>query len=267
MEFLIAKREFDIRYYLWATSEFEKEIEQSFPTIRTFKAGSVWKTHQFMLQLPKRQRVILAHGLLKRFHANAAKALGETCSSEEETLRSRRDGDFSNIASFGEEIRARANAGEPINLASKRQLRKAMTSQFIKAFGGKCNNLACIDEEPDLSFEMNCAGWLVRTSFDFGRKEPLLRYAHSIASKKTFPYRNSRVAMVMGWGMSFNSYLGLSSQTEWHYLTAEEVEFTCNTAAKLCANFFNVLPRLLKGLECEAISPDEGYEISDNPLR
>ncbi len=267
MTFSKAKREFDVRYYLWATSEFEREIERSFPTLRLFKAGSAWKTHQFMLQLSKSEQLVLAHGLLKRFHSNAIKTLGEACSPEEEALRSRRDVAFSNIVSFGEEVRARTRAGEPIKLASKRQLRKVMAAQFKEAFGDECIGLAPVDEELDLRFQMKRAGWLVSTFFYFGRREAILNYSHNIESESTFPYRGGEIGMGMGAMMSFNSYLGISSQTEWRYITAEEIERCCAAALKLCAQFFDVLPKLLKGLECGTISPDEGYELSSNPLR
>jgi hypothetical protein len=209
----------------------------------------------------------LARGLLKRFHAAAAKTLGETCSPEEEALRSRRDEALSNIVSFGEEVRARKNAGEPVKLASKRQLRTAITAQFKSGLGDERIDWAVLEEERELSFQIKRAGWLVDTFFDFGRKEPLLRYTHSIASEQTFPYRGARVAMVMGWCMSFNSYLGLSSQTEWHYVTTDEIESTCATVMTICSHFFDVLPKLLKGLECDRVIPDKDYELSSDPSR
>jgi hypothetical protein len=48
-----AKQEFEIRYYLWAISEFEKEIDEGFPNFRSFKTGAVWELNQFMRQLPQ----------------------------------------------------------------------------------------------------------------------------------------------------------------------------------------------------------------------
>ncbi len=267
MTFSKAKREFDIRYYLWAISEFEREAEDSFPTLQVFKSGGAWKTYQFMMQLSKSDQLILAHSLLKRFHMNAVAALGETCSPEEESLRSRRDAAFSNILSVGDEIRARKNAGEPIKLASKRNLRKVMTQQFKAEFGDECIGLASVDEEPDLRFKMKRAGWIVNTFFEFGRSQAMLNYSHNIESEKTFPYGGGEVGMGMGAMMSFNSYLGVSSQTQWHYLTEDEIEPSCAVALKLCAHFLGVLPKLLKGLEFETVTPDEGYELSANPLR
>jgi hypothetical protein len=256
MTFSEAKMEFDIRYYLWAISEFEKEIEEAFPTLRLFKAGSPWLTHQFMLTLSKSDQLVLARSLLKRFHPNAVKTLCETCSTEEESLRSQRGAAFDNIVSVGEEIRARKEAGEPVKLASKRKLRTVMTAQFKAAFGGECIDLACVDEEPDLRFKMQRAGWFVTTSFYFGRSKPVLSYMHGIASEEPLIYRPGIGPMVMGAMVSFNSYLGISSQTEWHYLTDEEVEPSCAAALTLCAHFFEVLPKLLEGLECDTVVPD-----------
>lgn len=256
MTFSEAKREFDIRYYLWATSEFEKEIEEAFPTLRLFKAGGAWKTHQFMLNLPKKDQLILARSLLKSSHPNAVKTLGETCSLEEEALRSRRGAAFSNIVSFGDEIRTRKKAGEPIKLASKRKLRKAIMAQFTAAFGSECIDLARADEDDEvLRFKMKRAGWFVITSFYFGRRRPILDYMHRIASEEPLIYRPRIGPMVMGACMSFNAWLGVS-RTEWHYLTEEEIEPTCAVAVKLCARFFDVLPKLLKGLECDTVVPD-----------
>jgi hypothetical protein len=96
MEFSKAQQEFQIRYYLWAASEWEKEINESFPNLSSFKSGSVWETYQFMRLLDKHEQLTLARALLKRFHRDAVKSLGENCSAEEEDLRRVRD-DFSQI--------------------------------------------------------------------------------------------------------------------------------------------------------------------------
>jgi hypothetical protein len=208
-----------------------------------------------MLNLSRSEQVVLAHSLLKRSHPNAVKSLGETCSPEEEALRLRRDAAFSNIVSFGEEIRARKKAGEPIKLVSKAKLREAMTAQFKAAFGSECLDLACVDEDEELRFKMKRAGWFVATYFYFGRSKPILDYMHGIASEDPLTYRPGIEPMVLGAGMSFNSCLGVS-RTEWHYLTEDEVESTCKTVTRLCIDFFDVLPKLLKGLECDTVVPD-----------
>jgi len=255
MTFTLAQQEFRIRYYLWAISEFEREINESFPTMRLFKAAWTYETYQFMQQLTKSDQLVLAHSLLKRFHSNAVQALGESCSAEEELLRLRRDNFPSNSWGIDEEIRIRRSAGEAIKFASKRKIRKVVTAQFKAAFGDECIGLACVDEEPELRFKMKRAGWIVNTFFRFGRRESILNYSHNIESEMTFKIPGGEVGMGMEGYISFNSWLGIASQTEWRYLMDEDVEPACNTAIKLCGHFFEVLPKLLKGLEADNVTP------------
>jgi len=89
-----AKEEFQVRCYLWAKSEWEREINESFPDLHSFKAGPAWETLQYMRQLSRREQLLVAGGLLKRFHPEAVKTLGETCSPDEVTFRGRRDDIF-----------------------------------------------------------------------------------------------------------------------------------------------------------------------------
>lgn len=256
MNFSEAKREFGIRYYLWAISEFEKEIEESFPTMRSFKSGSAWKTYQFMQQLQKSEQLILAHSLLKRFHSAAVKDLDQSCSAYEESLRLRRAEFPSNTLRFDEEIRTRRNSGEKIKFTSKKRLQNVVAAKFKAAFGNECIDLAYDNEDPDLRFKMKCSGWIINTFFYFGRSQTVLSYSHNIESEKTFLYRGGEVGMGMGGMMSFNSYLGIASQTEWHYIMDEDVEATSDIIIKLCGHFFIILPKLLKGLECEKITSE-----------
>jgi len=83
-----AKQEFAVRYYLWARSDFEKEIDSSFPGFSSFKTGAVWEFHQFAQRLDRREQVALAHGSLKQVHADATKAVGEPPSEKERALHS-----------------------------------------------------------------------------------------------------------------------------------------------------------------------------------
>ena len=46
MIFPEAKQEFSIRYYLWAKSDFEREIEASFPTLQMFTTGPAWQLYR-----------------------------------------------------------------------------------------------------------------------------------------------------------------------------------------------------------------------------
>jgi hypothetical protein len=60
MTFIEAKREFEVRYYFWAISEWENEIKAEFPFLRAFKCGAMWETFQVMQKLDKSQQTKLA---------------------------------------------------------------------------------------------------------------------------------------------------------------------------------------------------------------
>jgi hypothetical protein len=249
------RRQFAIRYYLWATSEWEREIAESFPRLRTFKAGPAWQAYQFMHQLDRSDQLILAQSLLKRFHSEAIQSLGESCSEEEESLRSRLD-TFRNQES-AKEIFGGKTEGKKRKSASKKKLRTFMADKFQAAFGSECIGLPpCPDQDEDFSFEMKFSGWIIRTHFWFGRNASLIDYSHGISSEATFKFPRFRG----GWSMpitgigsiiSFNSWLGISSQTEWKRLMNEDVEAACDAVIEHCRHFFAVAPKLLKGLELE----------------
>jgi hypothetical protein len=314
MMFLQAQQEFEIRYYLWALSEFEKEIDESLSTLRTFKAGSFWRLRQFMSQLDQDEQLILARGLVKKVHEKAVRALGEYTSAEEKSLRSkyyafwriwelhqfmqhldsgyelddrvinmhdheiaqilgenwmskkqhlrsRLDDIFQSIPpAFETEVAARKKKGGKVSFVSKRKLQKAMTKAFNDAFGGQCKCSVFNDKEDPISgFDMNCCGWIIYTKFWFGRRENLISYTHLIASPTKIANPNDleiqAPTMLMANCISFGGWLGITGQTQWTYLTDEDVEPACDAAIKLCGHFFKVAPKLLKGIEFEKIRP------------
>jgi hypothetical protein len=317
MTFEKAKQEFQIRYYLWATSEFEKEINDAFPNFQSFKAGAFWKTYQFMQRLDKSKQVILAHGLLKRFHSDAVKTLGESCSVEEESLRFGRDEFFrirqqyqyvpqleksgqldvaqfwieqlraeavnvpgvaffdddrsllsqlkevfrSIPSTFEEQIALRKQAGEKVKFASKRKLQKAITQKFRAAFEDRCiEHRFDNTSDPSSHFDMKCSGWIVSTNFWFGRRQSLINYDHGISSPTRIHHPEhdeiTAPAMVMAQMVSFSSWLGITSQIQWEYLMEEDVEPACDAVIGHCRRFFEIAPKLLKGLEFEKITPE-----------
>jgi hypothetical protein len=135
MTFSKAKQEFRVRYYLWATSEFEREIDESFADFRSFKDGSPWKLYQFMQQLGRSDQLILAHGLLKRCHSDAAKILGESLLEEENSLLAKHREFSLKQSDLEVELFEKRRAGEKIKFASKAKLRKMIKAKFKNAFG------------------------------------------------------------------------------------------------------------------------------------
>src|SRR5579863_6382688 len=91
MTFLEAQQEFQIRFYLWGLSEWEKEISESFPRLQAFKAGTAWEAYQFLRRLDPKEQMTFARSLVKRGLRgvpDAVRVLGESSSLEEESLLS-----------------------------------------------------------------------------------------------------------------------------------------------------------------------------------
>ena len=130
-----AKREFEVRCYYWWVSEFEKEVNASFPNLSLFKSGFGWKIHRFMQQLDRSDQLTLARAILKRWHSADLNELGEGISEKEKRLLESFDQFASEPSGIEVEIQSRKQAGEKIRLVSKGKLRKAAVSKFVEAFG------------------------------------------------------------------------------------------------------------------------------------
>jgi hypothetical protein len=61
---------------------------------------------------------------------------------------------------------------------------------------------------------------------------------------------------MLGQNLSFCSWLGITGATRWKYLVNEDVEAACEVAMKFCGHFFEIAPKLLKGLEFDKITSE-----------
>jgi hypothetical protein len=257
MNFKEAKQEFEIRYYLWSISESEKEINEDFPNLRLFKSGACWELHQFMQQLDRGEQLMLSHGLLKSFHPKILPLLEQSISIDENILlnrfvKYRCQFNGVRVPKFGP-------AGEKIKFASKSKIKKLIAAKFLNAYGSKCIKIPT-GEYRDLLYEMKFAGWIVNTRFIFSGRTSVLDYDHAIESEETipnppFPPELWMPAMRLEYPISYGRWLGLGG-TSWECLLPEEVEPACDMIIKFCGQFYDVLPKLLKGLEFEKITTE-----------
>ena len=248
MTFLKAKQEFGIRYYLWATSDFEREIDESFPYLRSFKTSSGWNLVQFMEPLRRSERLILMNGLLKRFHPKAVQLVGDKTTPEEEEMRDRFL-TFSRIPSaLDEEMLSRELSGEKIVYAKRRVLRKMILEKNVPALGTDLIRFG-----DSVTIRSKSSGWVLETVFDFGGMSDQVRYHHSIISESTKKPFGIPTMSLQNF-ISLYSWLGIRSQTGWKFLMNEDVEPVCNDVTKFCRHFCEVVPKLLKGLEFENIT-------------
>lgn len=181
MKFTEAKQQFDIRYYRWASTEFKREIEQSFPSFRSFKDGTVRQTRQFMEQLDRHQQLALAYYRLATAHpADAIKAVGDNLPPDGASLNERlTEFSINDISGLRTQLLDRSLAGENVKFPKKRKLRSLVATHFTVAFGHER-----VKSKPDaLHFRSKVCGWNIDTHFDFGRFEPGISYDHAIWGK------------------------------------------------------------------------------------
>jgi hypothetical protein len=249
MTFSEAKREFSIRYYLWAKSEFEREIEQSFPDLRLPNIIGVRSVYHLMRLLKRSDQMKMAHGLLKRFHPEAVESLREDCSREETTLVAKRD-----ACHIIENDRQLTGPEEGKKFASKSKLRRKILTEFKRVYGSECLALASVGLDPELVFKMRCCGWILSTHFEFNGRHRQMDYCHHIHSEATTAYGGAP-AMSIGEWISFTSWLGISGAvTQWEYLIDEEIDMASDAVMRFCGRFIGAAPKLLAGLEFEHIS-------------
>jgi hypothetical protein len=260
MTFSKAKHEFAVRYYLWGQSEFKREIEGSFPIMRSFKAGRFGKRYRFIQQLDRTEQLILASGLLKRANPDAVQALGESFTSEEEALLAQLR-EF-NLKPMGieAEILERQRVGEKIKLASKAKIRKAIPNQFKVAFGAKCFDLAIVGMDPELDFKMKWNGWIISTCFNFEVRGRQFDYSHSIYSETFSEYRGTKIPVVSF--PNLTGWLGMRGDVGWEYLMDEDIQPVCDFIVQRCGHFFDVVPKLMKGLEFEKIAEESSARVA-----
>jgi hypothetical protein len=150
-------------------------------------------------------------------------------------------------------------SGQKIKYVSKNKLRKAIEIAFTKAYGSRCVKILTIEEGYDPWFEMKFAGWIITTSFSFGRYQSMISYQNSIRSEEKTPIQEYPPecwppVMRLGGSSSLLSGLGIIGQAQWLSLKKEDVDEACEVVIKCCGRFFEAVPNLLKGLEFDTIT-------------
>jgi len=254
MLFSEAQKEYQIGHYLWSIAQFEVEIALSFPNLRLFNAGYARGVYQFMQRLDKKEQLMLAHGLLKERYSEAAKAVGEAVSVQEQILLNKCRVFSTNLGvKIDDEIAVRRQTGETIAFASKRKLQNTITAKFKERFEHQIvGEDHYVESEPSSIFEMRCCGWILSTHFVFGRRESFIQYYHNIESetRKPLPLRPD----IMVPAMFLEERMSWLCFNELAHILKNEIDPACDTAMKLCGYFLDAAPKLLEGLEFDKVT-------------
>ena len=257
MTYSQAKIEFAIRHYLWGNSEWEAERKNGYPILRSFPSGEYWIFYQYLIRVSAQEQMLLTNFRLKRCNTEGAEAIGEPITSDErEAFASYRDfGVGWEICVLQEaSLKDRVNHAQGAKFVPKAKIRRHILKQFKSNFGDRCFDLALVGLDPELEFKMKLNGWIVNTNFDFDIKGKQFDYGHTIFSEIRLP--PAGIPSVMLGFPGSNGWLGLKASSSWEQLFDHDIQPTCDFIINRSKVFFDVLPKMLKGLEYESLTPD-----------
>ena len=223
--------QFTVAFYRWALEDFRREIREGFPFLRRIKQRYLlFRQLPAIESLPPDDQQQLASALVKRFHAGAARSVGETISAEEWRVY---DWYMSDIA----RIRPEEFRLDP------QMLSKVNRKQFAALLKEELEPVLGDDVEP---FGQNVWRYwtpirdlTILTYVDVGGQYHQLMYSQALTTRGT-PYTPT--------GTSILAWLGISSQTMWNLLTDSDTSETAKSLALLCSHFMHAVPSLLDGL-------------------
>jgi hypothetical protein len=252
MKFTSAQREFQIRYYRWATRVAMKEVEDSFPSFGLFNGGLSWEIYQFIRRLGKNDQVIFMSGMVKSTHPLASSALGELLNSEERILVARfKSFSPERPASFIVEMRSKKSRA-----ISKRHLQKILTATFNRFFKGQFVMEEFVDGDLRSHFTTRVSGWNIDSHFWFGRRESLLSYRHNIYGDSLIVHPDdpniTAPAMVLARGLHWI----WTYPVQWEHISKQDAEPSCHQACEFTRQMLQALPILLDGLNPTTLTLD-----------
>lgn len=245
-----AEHEFRIRKFYWHVSEFEKEINNSFPNLRLFKSGFGWKLYHFMQRLKPSGQLMLANTQLKLRYAGEISELGLEITEEEKDLLEKFKEFALQPSSREFEIVSKKKAGERIKFAPKPKLRKTLVLRFIETYGSQCVHMET-GEGWDPQFHMRCCGWIINTQLVLSRRQSVVWFRHLIQSENRVPHPKHPELGTVPVITFDNGAAWLESR--WEDVMSDEVEAVSNEVVRIAGFFFDVAPKLLKGLELEKL--------------
>lgn len=130
-----------------------------------------------------------------------------------------------------------------IRRPSKAPLRKILLRRLAPVLG-KAEEIGGNREEWAYSFQIRC--WTVGTRIDTGGIRSF-GYAHSIGAREAVPLEGN--ITVLGW-------MGISSQTDWFYLSEDDYVEAAECLVQICTCFLDAVPKFLDGLSHDLPEPE-----------
>lgn len=217
------------RLYRWSLDDARREIDAGLPWLRSFRSGPGRHAVAELESLPEAERFSFLFALIRRRMRAEAERAGEPLTAAEEN----RCGRFFASIVFPTPDEQALRDAERNGIVRFRLDRRRFSARI------KLSLNAVLGVEPQTlgpgvwRYLNAIRGCTLATIVDVGGRTHQLCYDHQfLVSPK--PYR-----------VSFLSWMGVSGQTDWSYLTEADMVPAADTLAELCAHFLRAAPQLL----------------------
>lgn len=227
---------FRLNLYKWARQDFQREVEEDFPFLRVIKGSMAWRLLALMESLEGSERLQLASSLVKGIAGDEILSLaGEVWTDVDADWRRkfRQSCIIEPITYDLEEKFLQQALRREINVNfQKKKFKKFLETELEPILGRKT-----LGQGYEFGYRGRVGDWNVDTWIDVGSSFQL-RYHHIIYSS------NQEEFVLEPRIINFLKWLGVG-ETEWGFLTEEELPFAANTLGNLCSHFLNAVPYLL----------------------
>jgi len=219
---------FSERFYEWSLKDFEREVLESFPLLKTITDGAVETVLNMMSEKSEEERLFFARTLVRRFSVQIFGHLRlpidpldrkEKILADEYLARSQKEWKFE------------------VSKVRKSKIRKTIHQDLNEFFKEKADAIPGGSDR----YITPIGPWHLYTDVDTGGRQNGFCYSQSLL------YLEDRNQNLFS-HTSITSWMGITSTTRWRVLTEEEIQPAVESLKKVCAHFMNALPGLIKDL-------------------
>ena len=243
-----ACEQLSVRYFQLALEDFQREIDQGFPYLRTVTDRRVQFWIVIFEGLANEQKQTLSRALVKKQFYQIAERMGNPYTHEDEIIYEQF---FAHVIRMPMLPRETPDPSKgditPINL---RRLASRIIERLNPILGDQLERF----NEMEWAYVTPMGDWSVKTRVSiYNPRKPEIRYEHRVG-RTDYTWRP-----VWAWlepRFSFARNLGLGENV-WRVDYEYELEPVAESLATLCAHFIDAFPRLVQG-----ISPNEAIAVS-----
>lgn len=233
------------RLHALGLSLFRREIKEGFRRLSTFRYGTAHRLVAWMKHLRLEVQEEIAFAVTKRMYPKRLGIPEATMTESEQSI----------IAEF---LRVnQAMTAEEMSFQERRLagvgLPEVKRSNFSKRVLAELQTVFEHPAEPVLGgsewrYYVQFGNWTVTTSVSCGARSRHLAYFHRLHEAPVDPRSDAALRRQVAEDISLFSIMGISAQSEWRHVLAEDAMEVSHLLASLCREFLEQVPGLLEAI-------------------